>query len=38
MRSDAGGFGPARESGLIRLEGKEYPVQDGDVIVFKTSA
>ncbi|MBZ4662334.1 MAG: ychF [Caloramator sp.] len=25
----------AREKGLIRLEGKEYVVQDGDVIVFR---
>lgn len=25
----------AREKGLIRLEGKEYIVQDGDVIVFR---
>lgn len=28
----AGGFARAREKGLIRLEGKEYIVRDGDVI------
>ncbi len=27
----------AREKGLLRLEGKEYPVQDGDVINFRHS-
>lgn len=31
-----GGYGPAREKGLVRNEGKEYVVKDGDVIVFKT--
>ncbi len=31
----AGSRGEAREKGLIRLEGKEYIVQDGDVIEFK---
>ena len=25
----------ARESGLIRSEGKEYVVQDGDIILFR---
>ena len=25
----------AREQGLLRLEGKEYVVQDGDVIYFR---
>jgi GTP-binding protein YchF len=33
----AGGFGPAREKALVRLEGKEYIVQDGDVILFRHS-
>lgn len=33
---DAGGFAPAREKGLIRTEGKEYVVQDGDVIEIKS--
>jgi len=31
----AGSRGEAREKGLIRMEGKEYIVQDGDVIEFK---
>jgi GTP-binding protein YchF len=34
---EAGGFGPAREKGQVRLEGKEYIVQDGDVILFRHS-
>ncbi len=34
---NAGGEVLAKESGLIRLEGKDYMVQDGDVIVFKFS-
>jgi len=35
---DSGGFVPAREKGLIRIEGKEYIVQDGDVIEIKSNA
>jgi len=31
----AGSWGKARELGKLRLEGKEYVVQDGDVIEFK---
>ncbi|MDD4989255.1 MAG: redox-regulated ATPase YchF [Candidatus Pacebacteria bacterium] len=31
----AGSYGKAREKGLVRTEGKEYIVQDGDVIEFK---
>ena len=31
----AGSFGAAREQGLLRTEGKEYVVKDGDVIEFK---
>ncbi|KKW35860.1 hypothetical protein A2852_02545 [Candidatus Adlerbacteria bacterium RIFCSPHIGHO2_01_FULL_54_23] len=31
---DAGSYAKAREQGLIRTEGKEYIVQDGDVIEF----
>lgn len=31
----AGSWGAARETGKLRLEGKEYIVRDGDVIVFK---
>lgn len=30
-----GSWSAARDSGKLRLEGKEYVVQDGDVIVFK---
>ena len=30
-----GGEGPAREAGKLRQEGKEYVVQDGDVMHFK---
>ncbi len=29
-------FARAREVGKLRTEGKEYVVQDGDVIEFKT--
>ena len=32
---DAGSWAVAREKGLIRTEGKDYIVQDGDVIEFK---
>jgi GTP-binding protein YchF len=32
---DAGSFASAREKGLVRTEGKEYVVKDGDVIEFK---
>lgn len=32
---DAGSFTKAREKGLVRTEGKEYVVKDGDVIEFK---
>ena len=31
----AGSYGAAREKGLIRTEGKEYVVKDGEVIEFK---
>ncbi|WP_169719290.1 redox-regulated ATPase YchF [Desulfovirgula thermocuniculi] len=31
----AGSMARARESGLVRLEGKDYVVQDGDVIYFR---
>jgi GTP-binding protein YchF len=30
-----GSFAAARDKGLYRMEGKEYVVQDGDVILFK---
>lgn len=32
---EAGSWGKARELGTLRTEGKEYVVQDGDVIEFK---
>lgn len=32
---EAGSYAKAREQGLVRTEGKEYIVQDGDVIEFK---
>jgi hypothetical protein len=31
----AGGWNAARERGILRLEGKEYVVQDGDVLVVR---
>ena len=31
---DAGSYAAAREKGLVRTEGKEYAVKDGDVIEF----
>lgn len=31
------GWQPAREKGLVRLEGKDYVFQDGDVAIFKFS-
>ncbi len=34
--TEAGSFARARELGKLRTEGKEYVVQDGDVIEFKT--
>lgn len=35
---NANGFAGARERGLIRTEGKEYVVKDGDVIEIKSQA
>ncbi|MCI5108450.1 MAG: redox-regulated ATPase YchF [Candidatus Pacebacteria bacterium] len=32
---EAGSYGKAREKGLVRTEGKEYVVVDGDVVEFK---
>jgi hypothetical protein len=34
---DAGSWATARERGQLKLEGKEYVVQDGDVILFRHS-
>jgi ribosome-binding ATPase YchF (GTP1/OBG family) len=30
-----GGELPAKQAGKMRLEGKEYPVKDGDVMLFR---
>ena len=30
-----GSYAAAREKGLIRMEGKDYVVQDNDIIVFR---
>ncbi len=32
---DAGGYGEARDRGLIRAEGRDYVVEDGDVITIR---
>jgi len=32
---DAGSIAACRSRGTLRLEGKDYPVQDGDVINFR---
>jgi ribosome-binding ATPase len=32
---DAGGYAGARERGLLRLEGRDYPMADGDVMTVK---
>ncbi len=32
---DCGSYASARDKGLVRLEGKDYVVQDGDVILFR---
>ena len=32
---DCGSYAGAREKGLVRIEGKDYVVQDGDVILFR---
>ena len=32
---DLGGYPGVREKGLLRLEGKEYVVKDGDVLVIR---
>ena len=32
---DCGSYAGAREKGLVRMEGKDYIVQDGDVILFR---
>jgi ribosome-binding ATPase YchF (GTP1/OBG family) len=32
---DAGGYAGARERGVLRLEGRDYVMRDGDVITVK---
>ena len=32
---DAGGYAPARERALTRVEGRDYVMQDGDVVTFR---
>ena len=32
---DCGSLSAAKEKGLVGLEGKEYVVKDGDVILFR---
>jgi ribosome-binding ATPase YchF (GTP1/OBG family) len=32
---DAGGYAPARDRGVLRLEGRDYVMADGDVITVK---
>lgn len=34
---EAGGYGAARDKGWLRVEGKEYVIQDGDVVHFRFS-
>ena len=32
---DQGSIAAAKEKGLVRVEGKEYVMQDGDVVLFR---
>ena len=32
---DCGTYTAAKEKGLVRMEGKEYVVKDGDVVLFR---
>ena len=32
---DCGSYNAAREKGLVRMEGKDYVVKDGDVVLFR---
>jgi ribosome-binding ATPase YchF (GTP1/OBG family) len=34
---EAGGWDPAKAAGLMRLEGRDYVVQDGDVLLVRFS-
>jgi ribosome-binding ATPase len=33
---DAGGYAPARDRGTLRIEGRDYVVEDGDVVHIRT--
>jgi ribosome-binding ATPase len=33
---EAGGYGEAQQQGLLRIEGRDYVVEDGDVVTIKT--
>ena len=35
LKELGGDMNLAKEKGLVRLEGKEYVIQDGDVVVFR---
>ncbi|MEO1440654.1 MAG: DUF933 domain-containing protein, partial [Chloroflexota bacterium] len=32
---ELGGWGPVKDAGKMRLEGRDYVVKDGDVILFR---
>ncbi|MBQ1241050.1 MAG: DUF933 domain-containing protein, partial [Lachnospiraceae bacterium] len=32
---DCGSYSAARDKGLVRIEGKEYVIKDGDVVLFR---
>jgi len=32
---NAGSYAAAKEKGQVRIEGKEYVMQDGDVVLFR---
>ena len=32
---EAGGYGGAQERGQLRIEGRDYVVEDGDVVTIK---
>jgi hypothetical protein len=34
----SGGYQPARERGILRLEGRDYPLADGEVMLVKFRA
>ncbi|MBR0085188.1 MAG: DUF933 domain-containing protein, partial [Lachnospiraceae bacterium] len=32
---ECGSYNAAKEKGLVRMEGKEYVMQDGDIVIFR---